>query len=216
MNLVNLSYSINEKTPSYGGRHKVLIEECESINGGDTANSFIINFYNHIGTHIDAPNHFYDNGKKINDYNTNELLFTKPQLVNVNLDIKNEISNETILNTLNKDADIIFFKTNFGKYRNTKKYIDEYPPLLACFANHLKDNYLNLRAIGLDIISLTSPLNKEEGKKSHQIFLKDDKPIFIIEDMNLDNYNMDIKKILVSPFNFEKIDSAPCNVYGII
>ena len=68
----------------------------------------------------------------------------------------------------------------------------------------------------MDIISLTSPLNRDEGTKSHQILLNNDsREIMIIEDMFLDNYNNKIDKAIVIPLMVEGIDSAPCTVYGI-
>ena len=45
MKFIELSYNINENTPSYGGRHKVSIKEYEQIKNGNTANSYMINFY---------------------------------------------------------------------------------------------------------------------------------------------------------------------------
>tara|TARA_B100000575_G_scaffold285642_1_gene281204 strand:- start:14695 stop:15357 length:663 start_codon:yes stop_codon:yes gene_type:complete len=220
MKFIQLSYNLSKNTPSYGGRHKVLIEPFEQIKNGSTANSYIINFYNHIGTHLDCPNHFFENGDKVSSYSINQLFFTKPQLIEVDLTNSNEISKSTILSQCNKDADIIFFKTSFGKYRESEKYISEYPVFMSKFADYLKSECKNLKVIGLDIISLTSPLNKMEGKKSHKIFLSnksnDKNPILILEDVNLENYDNKINSVLISPFNFEEIDSAPCNVYGFI
>ena len=216
MKFIQLSYNLNKNTPSYGGRHKVSIEPFEQIKNGSTANSYMVNFYNHIGTHIDAPNHFFESGKKIIDYNINELFFKKPQIIDVSLLEKNEISLETIVGECDIESDIILFRTFFSKYRNSEKYINSYPVFSSEFAKYLKDKCKKLRAIGFDTISLTSPLNKEEGKKAHQLFLNGETPTLIIEDMNLEHYSSNIKKILVVPFNFEKIDSAPCGVYGII
>lgn len=216
MKFIQLSYNINESTPSYGDRHKVSIEPFEQIKNGSTANSYMVNFYNHIGTHIDSPNHFFDSGKKIIDYDVNELFFDRPQIIDVNLSEKNEISLETIVEECDNEADIILFRTFFSKYRNSEKYINHYPVFKSHFVNYLIKECPRLKAVGFDTISLTSPLDKQEGKKAHQLFLGGSSPILIIEDMFLEFYNSNIKKILVSPFNFEKVDSAPCNVYGII
>ncbi len=216
MKFIQLSYNMNEDTPSYGGRHKVSIKPFEKIKNGNTANSYKVHFYNHIGTHIDCPNHFFNSGKKITDYSINDLLFNNPQIIDVDLSKKNEISSKTILSEINKNADIILFRTFFSKYRHSKKYINDYPVFTSEFVCFLIKECVNLRTIGFDIISLTSPINKDEGKKAHQLLLGNEKPILIIEDMNLENYTNNIKNILVAPFNFEKIDSAPCNVYGII
>jgi len=75
MKLISLSYNLSKNTPSYGGRHKIKIAQYERIQDGSTANSFMVEFYNHIGTHIDCPNHFYSDGLKICDYDINYFIF---------------------------------------------------------------------------------------------------------------------------------------------
>ena len=139
MNLVTLSYNLNSKTPSYGGRNQVSIRHFEKIDEGSTANSYKINFYNHMGTHIDCPNHFYNSGKKISDFTINDLIFKNPEIIDVNLESKNEISLETINDNFSRDADIIFFRTFFSKKRNSRDYIYEYP----FFSSELATNLIN-------------------------------------------------------------------------
>ena len=57
---------------------------------------------------------------------------------------------------------------------------------------------------------------KNEGKEAHKILLGNDSPILIVEDMKLDLYDDKISKVIISPYFFEEIDSAPGSVYGII
>jgi len=218
MHIINLSYPLSETTPSYGDKHKISIKALEQISRGNTSNSYEVKFYNHIGTHIDCPNHFFDNGKKINEYKINDFVFNSPQIVDVDIIELNEISYKTITQKLSVDSDIILFRTFFSQYRLDKKYINNYPFFASDLAKDLKNNFPNLKAIGLDIISLTSPINKNEGKKCHQILLDDSRnnAIMIIEDMYLDLYDKKINNIIVSPIFIDKIDSSPCNVFGII
>jgi len=218
MKLIPLSYELSESTPSYGNKHKVIVKQIEKISKGDTSNSYQMKIYNHIGTHVDCPNHFYDNGRKIDDFQINAFIFKSPQLIDINLNEHNMISEKTLEKKLNPEADIFLFRTYFSKKRNSKKYINKYPYFCSNFATHLKKNFPLLRAIGMDIISLTSPLNKQEGKKSHEILLNESKsnPILIVEDMFLENFSNEINKIIISPFYVKGMDSAPCNVYGII
>ena len=218
MKLIPLSYELSKSTPSYGNKHKVTVKQIEKISKGDTSNSYEMKIYNHIGTHVDCPNHFYDNGKKIDQYNIDDFIFKSPQLIDVTLKENHMISKQTITKELNKETDIFLFRTYFSKVRESEEYINHYPYFCSNFATHLKNNFPKLRAIGMDIISLTSPINKKEGKKSHEILLDQSKsePILIIEDMFLENFSNEINKIMISPFFVKGIDSAPCNVYGII
>ena len=216
MNIINLSYPLSENTPSYGSKHKFIISPEKSILNNDSSNSYMLSFLNHIGTHIDAPNHFYKNGKKITDYDPEDFIFRKPQIINIDLTKSNEISHATLVDKINIDSDIIFFRTFFGKKRHTTDYVNSYPVFSSKLAFDLKNNFPKIRSIGLDIISLTSPLNRDEGTKSHKILLSDDsREILIIEDINLSVYKDKINKILVVPLMVKDIDSSPCTVYGI-
>ena len=61
------------------------------------------------------------------------------------------------------------------------------------------------------MISLTSQLDKQEGKKAHIEFLvKND--ILVIEDMNLENLNSTPFELIVSPLLIEDIDGSPCTI----
>ena len=216
MNIINLSYLLSEDTPSYGSKHKFIASSEKSILNNDSSNSYILSFLNHIGTHIDAPNHFHKNGKKISDFSAEDLIFHKPQIIDIDLTISNEISHATLVDKINIDSDVVFFRTFFGKKRHTSDYINSYPVFSSKLAFDLKSNFPKIKSIGLDIISLTSPLNREEGTKSHQILRADDsREILIIEDMNLSVYEDKIDKIMVVPLMVKDVDSAPCTVYGI-
>lgn len=68
MKYLLLSYPINESTPLYGSipMHHVL--PYSEISKGDAVNTVFISIHNHTGTHIDAPKHFFDDGKQISEY----------------------------------------------------------------------------------------------------------------------------------------------------
>ena len=57
-----------------------------------------------MGTHIDAPNHFHKSGKKIIDFSPEDLLFHKPQLIDIDLTLLNEISHSTLVDKINIES----------------------------------------------------------------------------------------------------------------
>ena len=89
-------------------------------------------------------------------------------------------------------------------------YMFEGPGFSAEAAEYLT-NY-NLKGIGFDFISLSSPLHREEGRKAHKILLF--KGILIIEDMNLINLPREIKRLFVIPIYIKGLDSATCTVFA--
>ena len=79
-----LSHVINHDTPSYGNRDRFSIVEISEISKGATANSSKWSFStNHIGTHIDMPKHFFENGQTITDVPLNFWFSDKIQLIDV-------------------------------------------------------------------------------------------------------------------------------------
>ena len=109
--------------------------------------------------------------------------------------------------------EILILKTDFGLVRDTDIYWKSQPVIPSSYAKILKEYFPNLRVFGFDMISLTSKLDRNEGKKAHKEFLlRND--ILVIEDMNLVNLDYCPVKIIVSPFQASELDGAPCTVFA--
>ena len=65
------------------------------------------------------------------------------------------------------------------------------------------------------MISISSPLNRQEGREAHRKLLSG-RNFLIIEDMDLMNKPTNIKRIILSPIMFEEADSSPCTVWAEI
>lgn len=206
-----LSYPINEKTPTYGNRNPFLSNKLSSINNGDTANSSKWVFQtNHIGTHIDFPKHFCINGKTLSDYEPDYWIFNHIGFIEC------DVSNfELEIQKIPEDIEILVWKSGFGKFRNKTDYWKNQPVIPSFFADLIKSKFPKIRVFGFDMISLTSKLDRQEGKKIHKKFLCDYE-VLIVEDMNLnDILNLTLKQIIISPLNVEYSDGSPCTIYGL-
>ncbi len=203
----SLSFFLNDSTPAYGGAKGVIkVDQITSIRNGDTANNSRIIFNNHIGTHIDFPYHFSENGKKSSDYSESFWIFNNVGFINCQI---NQVENE--IQKLDIDIEILILKTGFGSKRGEVDYWKNQPVIPSKFAHIFKNKFPKLRVFGFDMISLTSKLNRDEGKKAHIDFLiKND--ILILEDMNLSKLTKSPEKIIISPFLVDNIDGIPCNV----
>ena len=83
--VIFLSHILDENTPSYGNRNKFLIEKKSDIQKGDVANDSFIKTTVHIGTHIDMPYHFFENGQTIEDFPADFWLFSKEEILFLDL-----------------------------------------------------------------------------------------------------------------------------------
>ena len=81
------------------------------------------------------------------------------------------------------------------------------------------DHFPALKAIGMDWISLATPLDMEDGIRAHQILLgaEGDGPILIIEDLDLRGLEDErLERVYALPLFVEGIDSAPVTVVAKI
>ena len=63
MSRIYLNHVLSESTPLYKNIGVITIARERSIQNGDTSNNSYLSTPTHAGTHIDAPYHFDENGK---------------------------------------------------------------------------------------------------------------------------------------------------------
>lgn len=74
MKIYDVTVAVSEHVPIYEGDPRVEIESVKSIGGGDNANVSNLCFGAHTGTHIDAPNHFIDGTRRVEDLDLDKLV----------------------------------------------------------------------------------------------------------------------------------------------
>lgn len=216
-----LSYTIGENTPLYGGRSENYnIYKTSSIKHGKVANDTRIETTVHVGTHIDMPYHFYEDGQTINDFDVDFWFFKKPlfiELEPLSFVVKDELIN-LLEKVENKNYDILIVKTGICKLRNKESYWKKNYGFAPEIYEYLIVKFPNIKVLGFDSISISSWQNRDMGKISHKYFLNPKKPILILEDMDLNGINKDSKlhEILVSPLRIENCDGLPCTVVGTV
>lgn len=212
-----LSYVLTKDTPGYGSNGRMVITKEKSIEAGDSCQSFTVTLSNHYGTHVDCPAHFFKKGLKVAELEADSWCFQSPQVIHVKLRPGALMGIDVIKNKIKKNTDLLLLKSNWSKIRNEKTYSSENPGIDFSVGHFLRSEYPTLRAIGFDWISLSSYLNREEGREAHRAFLDPGgigHPIMVIEDMDLREASPQLKRVFVFPLRIESIDSAPCTVLG--
>lgn len=215
-----LSYILDENTPSYGNRDAFTIDENSQIINGVGANTSSWAFTNnHIGTHMDTPFHFFNDGKKTEDYMAEEFCFYKIFLLEKNCtrgDLIN-LSNKE-LGLIPIDIDFLIIKTGFAKFRELDKYHNDNPGLQASLADKLRKRFSNLKCIGFDFISLTSWNHREHGRLSHKSFLGNPGNFLIVEDMDLNNVDIktQFKSLILAPLRTSDGNGGPVTIIADI
>ena len=187
-----------------------------AINKGDTANTKRVALHNHSGTHIDYPNHFIDDGKVAQDYDASFWVFNHVHLLN-----KTAAPDELIglsdeeLQAIPAETEFLIFKTGFFACRNQEQYWTNNPGIRPEVADMLRKQCPQIRAIGMDFISLTSYQNRKIGRASHRAFLGK-LPILLIEDMDLRNLVNRPQQVIGLPLMLANADGAPISIIAQI
>lgn len=220
-----LNHSVSQNTPLYGGAENIRIKKTRQISNGDTSNNSEIEMPLHAGTHIDAPYHFDDHGKKISDYPPQFWIFSYIHFIRIEVEADEIINIEILKDELEKipqNTDFLIIKTGFEKYRSTdrEKYIKHNPGFAPDVGVWLRQNR-KVRAIGFDFISLTSYQNRDLGRVAHRAFLStlpdghlsfDHDPILIVEDMKLSEMSKAPEQVIMAPLMVENADGAPVTI----
>lgn len=187
-------------------------QKSSSIASGDTANSAHWSFPNHAGTHIDAPRHFYDEGAAITDYPPDWWIFERPCLLDVPVDADVLISPEHLRDPVPPGTDLLLLRTGFEAVRGTDRYWSANPGLSPELARWLRAEHPGVRAIGMDLLSVTAFAHRVEGRVAHRAFLDPQAPILPIEDMALAAVSGRLDRVIVLPLRVPEADGGPCTV----
>ena len=74
MKIYDITVPISESVPIYAGDPTVSFELCKSIAKGDAANVSQACFGVHTGTHVDAPSHFIEGGRRVHELEVDRLM----------------------------------------------------------------------------------------------------------------------------------------------
>lgn len=179
---------------------------------GDTCNEMAWSIGNHAGTHVDAPRHFVQKGKTVDQFSSEDWLFNQVELVTLRSIKPGQMIMPEDVDSLRKDTELVLIKTGYERYRRTKAYWYNAPGLHPDLAGWFKKKCPKIRAVGMDIISISSIQHRELGRAAHREFLG--RGILLVEDMKLSVLKIAPEKVLVAPLLVKNADAAPCCVFA--
>ena len=218
--MIYFSYILDKNTPTYGNRNSFNIIKKSDIDRGDIANDSSIDITVHIGTHIDMPYHFYENGQSIESFNANFWVFKK--ILFFEIEPKNFIIKDELFEKLDAIKDIAYeiliVKTSICDIRGERDFWEKNYGFAPNIADYLRERFFNIRVFGFDSISVSSFQNRLVGREAHKRFLDPKNPILLLEDMDLREINSKtkFKQIIISPLRVAKCDGLPCTILGDI
>ncbi|MBI1859638.1 MAG: cyclase family protein [Deltaproteobacteria bacterium] len=215
--MILLSYPLSPTTPAYGGGKRPQFEQVRSLEKGDSCNMLELLLTNHSGTHIDMPAHFIKSGPTVTQAPLDFWFTTNVGVMDLKrCPAPGQLlgSEDLPLASISADCEALLLKTGWGGHRGENVYWQNPPGFQPELAADLRQQCPRLRFFGFDLISLSSFVNREEGRRAHRAFLGGDQPIHPIEDMDLSALPAPIHSLLVSPFFLEGGDGAPVTVWA--
>ena len=215
--IIWLSHPLSPETPAYGGGEGMRIEPITQIAAGDTANTSRYVLPNHLGTHVDAPRHFFGSGPSLTDYPPEFWVFENPLLVDVPGDDGYLIGPKDVEEAISSEIDLLLLRTGYEKFRGESRYWEQNPGVGPELGIWLREMFPNARAIGMDVISVTSRHHRHEGRIAHRALLDPNRsgsPVLPVEDMGLAHVVGPLGRVIIAPLRVWATDGGPCTVIG--
>lgn len=198
---IDITIPIKDKMTVYQGDPEVIIEPFNSVDRGDSYNLLKIQMGSHTGTHLDAPYHFFKNGKSVDQVPLESLIGRVRVLL-----IRNEkvITANILKNADLKGVERIIFKTDHSYLRDRySRFRSGYVHLDIEAADYLAN--LGVRMVGIDSFSVESYESKDN--LCHKVLLG--AGVLILEMLNLRDVDPGDYELICLPLNIFNGDGAP-------
>ncbi len=202
MQTYDISLTLSPTLPTWPGQPITMLDRIEKLELGANANVSRLDMSVHSGTHVDAPFHFFSDGK------TAERLQLKA--LTGRAYVLNLPNVEVITAAVLENADIpprtrrLLFKTKNSQYwaRQESMFQPEFVGISADGAEFLVKRGVKL--VGVDYLSVAPYKN---SRMTHEIFLK--AGVVVVEGLNLSEINQGRYTLYCLPLKLAGSDGAP-------
>lgn len=202
MHLYDISLPLHEELPTWPGDPRVQIERIRRISDGSPSNLTQLTLTVHTGTHIDAPDHFLDNGVGVDHFPVDLFI---GQATVIELPPGRDITADML-----READLppqikrLLFKTpNSQRWaEGVREFQEDFMALTADAAAYLLS--VGVEVIGVDYLSV-APF-RDPGP-THRILLE--REVLIIEGLDLSGIEPGEYTLYCLPLNIPGAEGAP-------
>ena len=203
MKIFDISLTISPDLPVWPGDPAIELEQVESMDAGATANVSRLNAGVHIGTHVDAPHHFMNDGRTVEQLSL-EIL-TGPCYVLQLPDGIEAITAEALDGiSLPSDTTRILFGTSNSRFwaRGETVFQEDYVAVTASGADWLVKRGIQL--VGVDYLSV-APYS--DSTPTHEILLG--AGVVVVEGLDLSAVPRGFYDLYCLPLKLLGSDGAP-------
>lgn len=216
-----LSYPLEDASVVWPGEPTVQIRRDTCIEEQGYT-SFKTLLPNHHGTHCDGPRHFNPNGPGLTELGLEWFCYDHVAAADVPMETGRGVAPEDLrpYEESIRGAELLLIKTGFCLRRDTdpRTYESLGPYLTPEACRYLVENFPDLKAVGLDFLSVGTPANRL-SRLAHQTLFGclGGRFILAIEDMDLRPLFQTGKtpdRVLALPLRLVGVDSSQVTVVG--
>lgn len=184
-----------------GNRHKFLHSFAKLMDDNDEINLSRLDMSMHTGTHIDAPFHKINNGKKLNQINVENFMGSAQVIDLTHLKLK--IKADDIRNIISEKVDFLLFKTRNSKYWAKNSFVENFIYFDKSAAELIAD--YKPTGVGIDYMSVDA--YDAKTPVAHNAFFLNE--ILVYEGLNLNLINDGFYYFIGLPLNISDSEGSP-------
>tara|TARA_B100000408_G_scaffold84830_1_gene64854 strand:+ start:1046 stop:1696 length:651 start_codon:yes stop_codon:yes gene_type:complete len=214
MKILDLTLTVSDKIPTFPGSPQPNFIPWENIKD-DGYNLELLFLSSHTGTHLDAPYHFIENGKKIHEISPNRLIrdavLIKSRKKSGQAITKTDILKFEKMHEKIPNGSTVIFWTGWQKMLHDDSYFIKNPGLSTTAAKYLVSKKTNL--VGIDSPSIDFQASKQFSV--HHIFSKNG--ILILENLaNLEKIKSWKFQLVVLPLKLKNATGSPVRAVAVL
>ena len=203
MTIYDISLSISPNLPTWPGDPGLKLDQYASIDKGEHYNATQISSSVHLGTHVDAPRHFLNDGSAVEELPLEVL--TGPCYVAQLPDGIEAITAEVLDRTeITSEMKRVLFGTSNSHYwaKGESRFQTDFVAITEDGAEWLVERGVQL--VGVDYLSVAP---YEESIPTHVVLLK--AGVVVVEGLNLSNIMRGFYDLYCLPLKIAGSDGAP-------
>lgn len=202
MRIYDITVTLSAEIPTWPGDPPLIMERFDKIEAGDNTNTTRFEMSAHTGTHVDAPYHFINHGKGVDQLS---LKILTGRVYVLHLPEVNVVTAADL-----EKADIpprtrrLLIRTRNSEYwaKGVKEFQTDFVGLTADAAEYLVKRGVKL--IGVDYLSVAP---YKQSRPTHEILLRAN--VIIIEGLNLAEVAQGRYMLYCLPLKLRGADGAP-------
>jgi len=203
MTIYDISLSISPNLPTWPGDPGLKLEQYASMDKGENYNATQISSSVHLGTHVDAPRHFLNDGGAVEQLPLEVL--TGPCYVTQLPDGIEAINAEVLDRTeITSEMKRVLFGTSNSHYwaKGESKFQTDFVAITEDGAEWLVERGIQL--VGVDYLSVAP---YEESIPTHRVLLQ--AGVVVVEGLNLSSIMRGFYDLYCLPLKIAGSDGAP-------